>query len=203
MALFRLMVTLYGRPFVSKLVMTTLCKKWVASRDKFIHRVINLIHRAITAIHQGMNYTHRVINFIHSAMNSTHRVITALLHANQRRITAVTSRDNCNTPRDELHTSCDKFHTPCDKLHASRDNFIVSSHDDNGVVSHDVLLHRAQFLILAYVLCACAMPVHCRKVGLVVMLLIPLRIWVNRHRGLKAKHWRLKGDQCVVFFCIC
>ena len=25
----------YGRPFVSKLVMTTLCKKWVTSRDNF------------------------------------------------------------------------------------------------------------------------------------------------------------------------
>ena len=25
----------YGRPFVSKLVMTTLCKKWVTSRDNY------------------------------------------------------------------------------------------------------------------------------------------------------------------------
>ena len=26
----------YGRPFVPKLVMTTLCKKWVISRDKLL-----------------------------------------------------------------------------------------------------------------------------------------------------------------------
>ena len=175
----------------------------VASRDKFIHRVINLIHRAMTAIHQGMNYTHRVINFIHSAMNSTHCVITALLHANQRRITAVTSRDYCNTPRDELHTSRDKFHTPCDELHASRDNFIVSSHDDNGVVSHDVLLHRAQFLILAYVLCACAMPVHCRKVGLVVMAANPVANLGESSSWAESQTLEVKGRPMRSFFCIC
>ena len=110
----------YGRPFVSKLVMTTLCKKWVTSRDEFhtsrdnlIHRAITLIHcamkcthRAMTLVCCAMKCTHRAITLIHSAMNCTHRTITALLHAKQCRIAVATSCDDWVTSRENCsHTA--------------------------------------------------------------------------------------------------
>ena len=71
----------YGRPFVSKLVITTLCKKWVTSCDKLLSSRYELAHLA-------MNLIHHAITLIHCAMNCTHRTITALVEAKQCKIIA-------------------------------------------------------------------------------------------------------------------
>ena len=91
----------YGRPFVSKLVMTTLCKKWVTSRDKLLASRDNCdtlrdycdTSRDITAVHRVITVIHRVITVIHRVMDC-------------RAITAVTSRDviqhRATTPHNDI-----------------------------------------------------------------------------------------------------
>ena len=63
---------MYGRPFVSKLAMTTLCKKWITSRDN--------IDTSLDELHTSRNEFHT------SRDNCIRRAITALLHAKQDNI---------------------------------------------------------------------------------------------------------------------
>ena len=59
----------YGRPFVSKLVMTTLCKKWS-------HRAMSYSHHAITVTHRAITMTHRAIAAVTSHDVIQHRATT-------------------------------------------------------------------------------------------------------------------------------
>ena len=108
----------YCRQFVSKLVMTTLCKQCVISRDKLLpsrdfydtsrdncdtSRVNCDISRDNCDTLRDNGDTSRAITALLHAkqfrINCTHRAITAFLHAKHRRIAAVTSRNNGVTSR--------------------------------------------------------------------------------------------------------
>ena len=72
-------ITLYGRPFVSKLVMTTLCKKWVTSRDD------------CDTSRDDCDTSRDDCDISRDDSDTS-------------RDDCDTSRDNCDASRDELHT---------------------------------------------------------------------------------------------------
>ena len=77
-------VCTYGRPFVSKLAMTTLCKKWVTSRNKLLSSRDN-IDTSRKELHASRDNIDTSREELHTSGNDFH-----------------TSRENCIASREAV-----------------------------------------------------------------------------------------------------